>query len=185
MIHLVRHGEAAGHEEADPGLSEHGRRQVHALANRLAFRPVSRVLHGPSRRTSETAVILTEVLGAGSEATDLLADRTPVPSPERRGDYPTHRWEWFEGVPDAERDPDGTMLTDTWHKLWFEHHDAEIVLVTHAFVAAWFVRQVLNAPPATWMRIGPVGNATLTSIGPNLAGEPVVETFNAEVILPL
>jgi probable phosphoglycerate mutase len=35
------------------------------------------------------------------------------------------------------------------------------------------------------MRIGPIGNATLTSIGPNLAGEPVVETFNAEVILPI
>ena len=185
MIHLVRHGEAAGGDTVDPGLSDLGRRQVQALANRLAFRPVRQVLHGPSRRTSETACILTENLGAGPVPSDLLADRTPVPSPERRGDYPTHRWEWFEDVPEAERDLDGADLTAAWHKLWFEHHDEEIVLVTHAFVVAWFVREVLNAPPATWMRIGPIGNATLTSIGPNLAGEPVVETFNAEVILPI
>lgn len=185
MIHLVRHGEAAGGDTADPGLSDLGRRQVQALANRLAFRPVRQVLHGPSRRTSETAAILTENLGAGAAASGLLLDRTPVPSAQRRGDYPTHRWEWFEDVPEAERDLDGTDLTDAWHKLWFEHHDEEVVLVTHAFVVAWFVREVLNAPPATWMRIGPIGNATLTSIGPNLAGEPVVEAFNAEVILPI
>ncbi|NGN94516.1 histidine phosphatase family protein [Nocardioides sp. KC13] len=185
MIHLVRHGEAAGEDAADPGLSEHGRNQVQALANRLAFRPVRQVLHGPSRRTSETAHILTENLGAGAAVSDLLADRTPVPSPERRGDYPTHRWEWFEDVPEAEQDINGAELTDAWHKLWFDHHDQEIVLVTHAVVIAWFVRQVLNAPPATWMRIGPIGNATLTSIGPNIAGEPVVETFNAEVVLPI
>ena len=185
MIHLIRHGEAAGEDLADPGLSDLGRRQVRALANRLAFRPVRRVLHGPSRRASETAGILTEDLGAGATVSDLLADRTPVPSVERRGDYPTHRWEWFEDVPEAERDLDGAELTAAWHKLWFEHHDEEVVLVTHAFVVAWFVREVLNAPPATWMRIGPIGNATLTSIGPNLAGEPVVETFNAEVVLPI
>ena len=185
MIHLVRHGQAAGGDTVDPGLSDLGRRQVQALATRLAFRPVRQVLHGPSRRTSETARILTENLGAGPVPSELLADRTPVPSAERRGDYPTHRWEWFDDVPEAERDLDGTELTAAWHKLWFEHHDEEIVLVTHAFVVAWFVRDVLNAPPATWMRIGPIGNATLTSIGPNLAGEPVVETFNAEVILPI
>lgn len=189
MIHLVRHGEAAGGTQprggADPGLSDLGRRQVQALANRLAFRPVRQVLHGPSRRTSETAGILTENLGAGPVPSDLLLDRTPVPSTERRGDYPAHRWEWFEDVPESERDLDGTKLTAAWHKLWFEHHDEEVVLVTHAFVVAWFVREVLNAPPATWMRIGPIGNATLTSIGPNLAGEPVVETYNAEVILPI
>lgn len=185
MIHLVRHGEAAGHEAVDPGLSELGRRQVTALAHRLSFRPVRQVLHGPSRRTTQTAQLITEVIGAGSRPCDALADRTPVPSVERRGDYPTHRWEWFEQVPAAERDVDGVGLTDTWHQLWSAHHDDEIVLVTHAFVAAWFVRQVLNAPPATWMRIGPIGNATLTSIGPNRAGEPVVETFNAEVVLPI
>ncbi|MFI5623450.1 histidine phosphatase family protein [Nocardioides sp. NPDC051685] len=189
MIHLVRHGEAAGERMdlagADPGLSELGRRQVQALANRLAFRPVRQVLHGPSRRTTETASILTENLGAGATVSDLLADRTPVPSSERSSDYPTHRWEWFHDVPEAERDLDGTDLTAAWHKLWFEHHDEEVVLVTHAFVVAWFVREVLNAPPATWMRIGPIGNATLTSIGPNIAGEPVVETFNAEVVLPI
>ena len=185
MIHLVRHGEAAGEDTADRGLSDLGRRQVQALANRLSFRPVRQVLHGPSRRATETAQLLTEILGAGGVVSDALADRTAVPSVERRGDYPTHRWEWLKAVPEAERDFDGAELTAAWHKLWFEHHDDEIVLVTHAFVAAWFVREVLNAPPATWMRIGPFNNATLTSIGPNIAGEPVVETFNAEVILPI
>ncbi|TQL68823.1 putative phosphoglycerate mutase [Nocardioides albertanoniae] len=185
MIHLVRHGEAAGAEGADPGLSDLGRRQVTALANRLSFRPVRQILHGPSRRTTQTAQVITEVLGAGAQRCDALADRTPVPSFERRGDYPTHRWGWLEEVPEAERDIDGAELTAAWHKLWFDHHDDEVVLVTHAFVAAWFVREVLGAPPATWMRIGPFDNATLTTIGPNLAGEPVVETFNAEVILPV
>ena len=58
MIHLVRHGEAAGAEGDDPGLSAAGRQQVADLARRLIDRSVSAIWHGPRRRTTETARLL-------------------------------------------------------------------------------------------------------------------------------
>lgn len=41
--------------------------------------------------------------------------------------------------------------------------DRPLVLVTHAFVVAWFVQQVLGAPRTAWTSIA-VGNAGLTTI---------------------
>jgi serine/threonine-protein phosphatase PGAM5 len=37
------------------------------------------------------------------------------------------------------------------------------LLVTHAFVVAWFVQQVLGAPATAWTSIG-VANAGLTTV---------------------
>ncbi len=53
--------------------------------------------------------------------------------------------------------------------------DRQLVLVSHAFVIAWFVRQILGAPVSAWTAIA-VGNAGLTTIDrrpgrpPQLAG---------------
>jgi probable phosphoglycerate mutase len=176
-MYLVRHAEAVGHEEADPGLSDLGRAQATALAGALRGRAVTAVWHGPRRRTTETATVLGELLGvAHVEATDLLADRTPVPAPERRADYPRSRWPWLDAVPADERDEGGIALTAAWQELRQRARGADVVLVTHAFVVAWFVAQALDAPPFAWTRL-PAANAGVSVIG-SRDGAPVVECVN-------
>jgi probable phosphoglycerate mutase len=177
-IYLVRHAEAAGHEEGDPGLSVTGREQVSALAAALRHRDVAAVWHGPRRRTAETATVLGELLGVSDvEATPLLDDRTPVPGPDRRADYPRHRWPWFDAVPADERDEDGHAMTAAWQELRERARDTDVVMVTHAFVVSWFVAQALAAPPFAWTRL-PAANASLTVIGCDDQGGPVVECVN-------
>lgn len=177
-LYLVRHGEASGDETDDPGLSEHGRSQVRALARRLQGRSITELRHGPRRRTTETAELLAAGLGvAHCEPTVLLDDRTPVPSAARRGDYPAHREPWFATVPTDERDEDGALLSAAWQDLSRQAQGTDVLLVTHAFVAAWFVREVLDASAAAWMRLT-VANAGLTIIGWDSDGEARLEAFN-------
>lgn len=177
-LYLVRHGEAAGDELQDPGLSDRGRGQVHALVRRLRSRPLTEIWHGPRRRTTETAELVAAGLGvARCEPTDLLDDRTPVPSAARRGDYPAHRAPWFATVPLDERDEDGASLSTAWQELSARTKGTETLLVTHAFVAAWFVKEVLDAPAAAWMRLT-VANTGLTIIGWDSDGQARLEAFN-------
>jgi broad specificity phosphatase PhoE len=177
-LYLVRHGEAAGDELRDPGLSDQGRRQAHALVRRLEARPITEVWHGPRRRTTETAALVAAGLGvARCEPTDLLDDRTPVPSAARRGDYPAHRAAWFATVPLEERDEDGALVSRAWQELSARTKGTETLLVTHAFVAAWFVREVLDAPAAAWMRLT-VANTGLTTITWDDERQARLEAFN-------
>jgi probable phosphoglycerate mutase len=179
-IHLVRHADAAGHEDADPGISDLGRQQVGALAERLAGRPVTGVWHGPRRRTAETAALLADLLvGPAPAPCALLDDRTPVPSDARRHDYPAPSWSFLDAVPPGERDEDGRGLTTAWRTLLAETRGREVVLVTHAFVVSWFVTRILDTAPAAWMRL-PVANAALTTVGLDRHGDPVLEAFNQQ-----
>ena len=150
-LYLVRHAEAAGHEDVDPGLLERGRAQARALAVRLAALRPAAILHGPRRRATETAHVLAQALpDAPVESTPLLEDRTPVPSAGRRGEYPERFWSWLDGVPADERDVDGAALTAALPGLAGlaedRADDGPLVLVTHAFVVGWFVRELLDAP---------------------------------------
>ncbi|RYP85811.1 histidine phosphatase family protein [Nocardioides guangzhouensis] len=171
------HADAAGHEDADPGISDLGRRQVGALAQRLAGRPVTEVWHGPRRRAAETAALIADLLDAALVPSALLDDRTAVPSEGWRDDYPRHGWPWLDAVPPAERDEDGRAMTEAWHELLDATAGREVVLVTHAFVLSWFVTRVLDAGPASWLRM-PVANAALTTIGLDLHGDLTLEAFN-------
>ena len=111
-LYLVRLAEAAGHEDLDPGLSDRGRAQAHALGARLASVRPTGILHGPRLRAGETARILAEPLpGAPVESTPLLEDRTPVPSAGRLAEYPERFRSWLDGVPPDERGQDGAALT--------------------------------------------------------------------------
>jgi broad specificity phosphatase PhoE len=67
-------------------------------------------------------------------ATDLLDDRTAVPSPERVDEDPAHRHDWLAQVPQAERDVDGRRMTSAWERLSTPEPDGAVLLVTHAFV---------------------------------------------------
>ena len=179
---LVRHAEAAGHEDVDPSISERGRGQARALGTRLsALRPAG-ILHGPRRRATETARVLAEALpDIPVESTPLLEDRTPVPSAGRLGDYPERFRSWLDGVPADERDVDGAVLTAALQELARlaedRAGDGPLVLVTHAFVVGWFVREVLGAPTWRWLRLAPA-NASLTVLRWEGDGSGVLVSFN-------
>jgi probable phosphoglycerate mutase len=183
---IVRHAEASGHEDDDPGLSERGRAQAAALGARLARGPVAQVLHGPRRRAAETAADLADFLpGISVTGSALLDDRTAVPSPGRRADYPERYQLWLDAVPPDERDEDGEQMSAAFHELGERARagDGALVLVTHAFVVGWFVREVLDGPAAQWLRLVP-SNAGLTVVRWRADGTAVLAGFNDTGHLP-
>jgi serine/threonine-protein phosphatase PGAM5 len=181
-LYIVRHAEATDADGDDPGFSERGRAQARALGARLARGPVAGVLHGPSRRTAETAAVLAEELsGIPLASSPLLGDRAVVPSPERRPEYPERYHAWLDAVPLDERDADGALLTAAFQQLGRQAReqigDDALVLVTRAFVVAWFVREVLGGPAAQWLRLTPE-NAGLTVVGWRRDATAVLLSFN-------
>lgn len=160
-LHLVRHGAATG-EDGDAGLSPLGVAQSRRLADRLRTAGTVEVRHSPRRRAVETAEVLGEVLGTQTAADPRLDDRTPVPAPGQETLYPGIGCAlWFGTVPAAERDEGGVRLSAAVEAYLAD--DRQLVLVTHAFVVAWFVQHVLGAPVSAWTSILAT-NAGLTTI---------------------
>lgn len=173
---LVRHGEAtAGDHADDPELSDRGRRQVAALAERLNGRTFSAICHGPRRRAQQTAELLST--GAPLELATHLDDRTPVPSVVRQDPYTANQLAWFADVPTDERDPNGVYLDRAWLQLTTDvAQRGSLLAVTHAFVLAWFVRCAMDSPPHRWMGLNPA-NASISVIDIRPSG-PVLQSFN-------
>lgn len=98
-------------------LTDEGRRQGSALAERLASTPISRVLTSPLRRAVETAQILSDSLGLSYEVTDALRefDRGTL---EGTGDEAGHRLfaevmeDWLRGGHWDRRIEGGESLLD-------------------------------------------------------------------------
>jgi probable phosphoglycerate mutase len=185
-IYLVRHGEADG-DVSDPGLSRHGMDQAGAIGDRLAEMSVGTVLHSPRRRAQQTASIIARSLpGVPVTASDLIDDRTPVPSESERGSYPRRFLPWLDGTGPEEADVDGIALAMAVDVLQARAvADAErgpLVLVTHAFVIGWFVRSALDAPAWRWLGLQP-GNASLTIIRYNPDGTGTLVRFNDDAHL--
>jgi broad specificity phosphatase PhoE len=159
-LFLVRHGEAVG-EDSDPGLSRLGVAQSRLLGERLRAEGVVEVRHGPRRRAAETAAVLGQLCDTPVVADPVLEDRTPVPAPGQEAVYPDWLRPWFAAVPSEERDEGGSRLSAAVRScLADERH---LVLVTHAFVVAWFVQEILGAPATAWTSIAST-NAGLTTI---------------------
>lgn len=173
---LVRHGETtAGRDDDDPELSDRGHRQVAALADRLQGLTFSAVCHGPRRRTTQTAELLGMEMPIRS--TNLLDDRTPVPSPDHQVHYSVSQLAWLADVPADERDVNGTVLDRAWIQLTTNASErGPLLAVTHAFVIAWFVRLAMDAPPHRWMGLNPA-NASLTVVDLRPSG-PYLQSFN-------
>lgn len=155
QLYLIRHGEqeqGPGHA-ADSGLSQRGRDQANRLGQRLRTVPFSAVHHSPAARAAQTADIIAGHLPqVPRHVCDLVADRTPVPSPGHRDRYPDRWLAWLDGIPGAERDEDATAL-----RAAIEHFavtgdsDRYELLITHNFVIGWFVRHALDAPVWRWI----------------------------------
>jgi serine/threonine-protein phosphatase PGAM5 len=161
-LYLVRHGEATG-DGADADLTAAGVDQVRQLAKRLDNEAVAAIRHSPRRRAVQTAVLLADLLAVPVSADELLDDRTPVPAPGREGDYPDRLRGWFASVPADERDEDGVQLSAAVEAYSAAAGDGPFVLVTHAFVIAWFVRHAVRAPVSAWTAVE-MANAGLTTI---------------------
>lgn len=153
-IYLVRHGEHldAEHGLVDGPLSPRGQRQAALLADRLSGVPFDGVWHSPLERASQTASAVAERMPSLSpKPSALLFDCVPTGmSP----DTPSVYEPFFGSVTDAEIDAGRAQMDDAVSEfLVRKGGDAHELLITHNFVIAWFVREVLHAPEWRWMTL--------------------------------
>ena len=177
-LYLVRHGEQqdAEHGLPDGPLSPKGQRQPRAIADRLGGVPFSRAWHSPLERAAQTAAIMTERMPAlTSTPSSLLMDCIPSgPTP----DMP-HAFEPFFGsvTPEQIEAGEAQMADAVAEFLAPAMEDRHDLLLTHNFVIAWFVREVLGAPSWRWLGLNQA-NCGLTIIRVRSAKPPVLVTHN-------
>ncbi len=153
-IYLVRHGEQQDAEYGldDGPLSPRGVRQAQLIAERLGGVPFTGAWHSPLQRAAETAAIMSERLPALEwQSSPLLFDCIPSgKAPETPSAYDP----FFGSVTDEEIDAGRAQMEDAVAEFLqprrSQRHD---LLITHNFVIAWFVREVLGAPDWRWVGI--------------------------------
>jgi probable phosphoglycerate mutase len=153
-LYLVRHGEQqdAEHGMPDGPLSARGIRQAQLLAERLGGVPFTGAWHSPLQRAVETARIIAEWMPALTpEPSPLLFDCIPSgKSPETPAAYDP----FFGSVTEADVDAGRAQMSDAAAEfLQSRPGDRHDLLITHNFVIAWFVREVLGAPEWRWVNI--------------------------------
>ncbi|MCI2958934.1 histidine phosphatase family protein [Agromyces atrinae] len=153
-LYLVRHGEQldAEHGLPDGPLSPRGRRQAQYLAERLGGVPFDAAYHSPLQRASETAAIIAEKMPALTpEPSALLFDCIPSgPAPETPSAYDPFFGSFTEEEFEAGRAQMEDAVGEFLRSHREERHD---LLITHNFVIAWFVREMLGAPAWRWVSI--------------------------------
>ncbi|MFB8147594.1 histidine phosphatase family protein [Microbacterium sp. NPDC056003] len=153
-IYLVRHGEHqdAQHGLVDGRLSPRGRRQAALLADRLSGVPFDAVWHSPLERASQTAQAVKERMPSlQPEPSALLFDCVPTGMTE---ETPTAFEPFFGSVTEAEIDAGRAQMADAVSEyLVRKRGEVHELLITHNFVIAWFVREVLQAPDWRWMTL--------------------------------
>jgi serine/threonine-protein phosphatase PGAM5 len=153
-LYLVRHGEQldAEHGLPDGPLSPRGRRQAELLAERLGGIPFDSALHSPLQRAAETAAIIAAKMPAlNPEPSALLFDCVPSgPAAETPKVYDP----FFGSVTEAEIEAGSAQMADAASEFLRSHReDRHDLLITHNFVIAWLVREVLGAPDWRWLSI--------------------------------
>jgi len=177
-LYLVRHGEQqdAEHGLPDGPLSEKGKRQARALAERLSGVPFTRAWHSPLERAAETATIMTERMPAlSSMPSSLLMDCIPSgPTP----DMPKAFEPFFGSITAEEIEAGEAQMADAVAEfLAPDREDRHDLLITHNFVIAWFVREVFDAPRWRWLGLNQA-NCGLTIIRVRSAKPPVLLVHN-------
>ncbi|MEJ1089899.1 histidine phosphatase family protein [Microbacterium sp. Mu-80] len=153
-IYLVRHGE---HQDAEHGvddgpLSPRGQRQAELIADRLSGLPLDAVWHSPLLRAAETArTVAARLPSVDPQPSALLFDCVPSGMTD---DAPAAYESFFGSVTDAEIDAGSAQMADAVGE-FLRRRNGEVheVLITHNFVIAWFVREVLGAPDWRWMTL--------------------------------
>ena len=177
-LYLVRHGEQQDAEYGLPDgpLSERGKRQATAIAERLGGVPFTHAWHSPLQRATETARIMTDRMPAlESQPSALLMDCIPSGPTV---DMP-HAFEPFFGSVTQEQIEAGeAQMSDAIAEfLAPAREDRHDLLITHNFVIAWFVREVFGAPSWRWLGLNQA-NCGLTIIRVRSAKPPVLMTHN-------
>jgi broad specificity phosphatase PhoE len=177
-LYLVRHGEQqdAEHGLPDGPLSEKGKRQARALAERLSGVPITRAWHSPLERAAETATIMTERMPAlSSLPSALLMDCIPSgPTP----DMPKAFEPFFGAITAEEIEAGEAQMADAVAEfLAPAREDRHDLLITHNFVISWFVREVFDAPRWRWLGLNQA-NCGLTIIRVRSAKPPVLVVHN-------
>jgi probable phosphoglycerate mutase len=159
ILYLTRHGEATD----DGRLTEDGRKQARLLGERLAGVPFAAVHHSPVPRAAQTAGLIAESLPAVPVAADeTLGDYVP-PVPDPAALPPV--FARFLSSFSAEELAEGAKLAARA----LERHAGPAgaatreLVVTHNFVAAWFIGHALDAPDWRWLGLN-LGNCGLTVI---------------------
>jgi broad specificity phosphatase PhoE len=181
QLYLIRHGEQdpATDHATGGGLSALGREQADRLGRRLGTVPFSAIHHSPLVRAAQTAEVVADHLPqVPRHACDFVADRTPVPSPRQRGQYPDRWLAWLDGVPEDERDVDATALRAAVEHFGVTHsEDRYELLITHNFVIGWFVRHTLDAPVWRWIGLQQ-DNCAITIVQWDSDRPPTLVSFN-------
>ncbi|WP_329563820.1 histidine phosphatase family protein [Kitasatospora sp. NBC_01266] len=165
-LYLARHGEAL---PDGSGLSETGRRQAVLLGRRLREVPLTAVHHGPLRRAAQTARLIGEQLrGVPAFQDEAAGDYLPaVPTREQLPvDCADHLLDFLGDVP-AEEAARGAALARTATARFTGtvagDEDRHELVVTHAFLIGWLLRDAMAAPDWRWLGLNHA-NAALTVI---------------------
>ncbi|MFV0318780.1 MAG: histidine phosphatase family protein [Microbacterium sp.] len=184
-LYLVRHGEQqdAEHGLPDGPLSPRGQRQAALVADRLSGVPLTSVWHSPLQRAAQTAEVLAERLPAvDPKPSALLFDCVPTGITP---DTPSAFEPFFGSISDEQIEAGHAQMADAVAEFLArkpgEMHD---VLITHNFVIAWFVREVLQTPEWRWMTLNQA-NCGLTVLGQKPGRPWTLLTFNDMAHLPV
>lgn len=180
LLYLARHADAEGDGDAAT-LSEAGRRQAGLLGARLTGVPFGAVWHGPLPRAAQTA----RLVGAHLPGVPLCPDETvgdhPPSAPDPAGLPPAYA-AFLEGFSAAELTR-GPRLAAAAIARFTRPDGPPDLIVTHAFLVAWFVLHALDAPPGRWLGLNPA-NAALTAIRYRADRPPALHLFNDLTHLP-
>ena len=190
MIYLVRHGETSfnrdglGLGRADPPLTDLGRRQAAAVAERLSRESVTRILSSPLARATETA---RAIAGTRGLALDLRAELTEldageadgVPLAELRVRHGEFLERWMGPMPADVPMPGGESLRDVVLRLTSvidelrESGEESIVVVSHNFVLKALVCELLQIDLHRFRAIA-VDLASVSTIATTRRGPSIV-----------
>jgi serine/threonine-protein phosphatase PGAM5 len=185
FLYLVRHAEPrdAEHGLRDGPLSERGKRQAKAIAERLSGVPFTDTWHSPLDSATETATIMAETMPSlDPRPSALLFDCIPSgPTP----DMPPAFLPFFGSVRTAEVEAGQAQMADAVDE-WLtpSREDRHDLLITHNFVIAWFVREVFLSPSWRWLGINQA-HGGLTIIRVRSAKSPELIAHNDLAHLPV
>ncbi|MER7459001.1 histidine phosphatase family protein [Micromonospora sp. NPDC126480] len=155
LLFLARHGEPDQLTD-EAGLSARGRRQAALLGERLRGAGLDAVQHGPLPRAAQTAEVVGAVLPTVPvHVTDLAGDHLPHDT-DPAGLPPAYA-RFLDGFTTAERF-DGPRVTAAAVRRFAgppTDGDVRELVVTHAFLIAWLVRDALDAPAQRWLGLNP------------------------------
>jgi probable phosphoglycerate mutase len=165
-LYLARHGEASPDEST---LTHNGRRQAVLLGERLRGSPVTAVHHGPLPRAQQTARLICDQLdGVTAHSCEAAGDY--IPHLPQRDELPAASadamLDHLGRFPAEAREP-GPGLARTALERFTGPVDGDEpcheLVVTHAFLVSWLVRDAIDAPKWRWMGLN-IANAALTVI---------------------